>query len=426
MLRLDAGQMPAVDLQALADLFSAHSQAPGTQLSPLPRPDIILANKEQTVADPEKSSDRVQLIPSQKRRHGGFGFVAMMNGYVYHCDYQREGSAGARVYWKCTQRGGCGARLITDKLGLVLNARNNFHSHPPVDENPDNGTRKLEDKDENAPFGSRKQNFNANLAFVKEIHKRKHVLFGSPDHAQHMDVSQIKEKAWEEIREAMTQQGHSKFVGKDWRQLRANEWQQVRRATMAKKYVNDMSGAKGANLNELDQLVLEVVGHESENEGTEQENNSGNGLRNVETALEPLQLPQTNSTMPNNDLLSTILSQFDPSALQQLTQSQTPTLSPDEEANKKLKMEDGADAFRCSPSSSFDDVVDQNDVNFEDLRLRYTREKYRLSIAQEKAKLDLLQTQLNHELQLHEIRLQSEKARLKYEEMRLKREEELQ
>ncbi|CAD5226852.1 unnamed protein product [Bursaphelenchus xylophilus] len=421
MLRLDAGQMPQVNLQALAELFSVHSQtADPSQLSPIPRPDVILPNKDPT--DGEKNSDRVQLIPSQKRRHGGFGFVAMMNGYVYHCDYQREGSAGARVYWKCTQRGGCGARLITDKLGLVLNARNNFHSHPPVEEVPENGIRKMEEKDENSAVGSRKQNFNANLAFVKEIHKRKHVLFGTPEHAQHGDVSQNREKAWEEIRETVVQQGHTKFLGKDWRQLRANEWQQVRRATMAKKYVNEMSGSKGGNLNELDQLVLEIVGQENGNEGIEQENSSNGIFGNTE---EPLQLPHIHNSMPSNDLLSTILSQFDPSALQQLTQSQTPTLSPDEESNKKLKLEENSDAFRCSPSSSFDDVVDQSDVNFEDLRLRFTREKYRLSIAQEKAKLDLLQTQLNNELQLHEIRLQSEKARLKYEEMRLKREEAL-
>lgn len=168
MLRWEGGQMAPVELQGLAELLAQHAKAAvaaGTAVGGLnspPPPSTASAGTLEAVdhldnssalgasaagsaaqqsnglaAGPNNSttcSDCVQLIPSQKRRHGGFGYVAMMNGYVYHCDYQREGSAGARVYWKCTQRGGCGARLITDKKGNVLNARNNFHSHPPAEE----------------------------------------------------------------------------------------------------------------------------------------------------------------------------------------------------------------------------------------------------------------------------------------------------
>lgn len=133
--------MAPVELQTLAELFSMHSTP--TQLSPLIQSPLI----KEPPTNEDKPSDKVRLIPSQKRRHGGFGYVATMNGYIYHCDYQREGTAGARVYWKCTQRGGCGARLITDKTGNVLNARNNFHSHPPVDES-ENSAGKSEEKDE--------------------------------------------------------------------------------------------------------------------------------------------------------------------------------------------------------------------------------------------------------------------------------------
>lgn len=113
-------------------------------------------------------------------------------------------------------------------------------------------------------MGSRKNNYNANLAFVREIYKRRNILFGSTDGLNHNEANLAKEKAWEEVKEAISQLGHQKFKNKDWRQLRANEWQQVRRSAMAKRYLNDLSGAKNP-LNELDRLVLEIVGQEEQN-----------------------------------------------------------------------------------------------------------------------------------------------------------------
>ncbi|KAI6227570.1 hypothetical protein M3Y99_01235500 [Aphelenchoides fujianensis] len=364
------------------------------------------------------SMNKVELIPSQKRRHGnGFGYVAVLNGFVYHVDYQREGAGGARVYWKCTQRGGCGARIITDKNGVVLNARNNFHSHEPFEEGNENKMVRAS--------RTRTFNYQSNLALIREISKRRQHLFGTNDQLTAEENALIRECAWEEIRKALATQGHAKLAGKDWKLLRAHGWQQARKTAVYKKFLNMVPGAKTVPLDELDNIVLDIIGNDQlfDTESIDDETPVETPKDEADSATVSTSPSLSNEPLNPLEILQSFCVNLADENQKAATNSRN-----DRTANSQ----DGDE----SPKTPFDELhggqksaTDSSEPpDSPDFQADGEQNLQRLQLAQDRLKLKQLQQRIAQEKELHELKLEVERANLRhararatYEEERLKR-----
>ncbi|KAI6216124.1 hypothetical protein M3Y94_00466100 [Aphelenchoides besseyi] len=365
-------------------------------------------------ADAALIEQKVDLIPSQKRRNGGFGYVALLKGFIYHVDYQREGTGGVRVYWKCTQRGGCGARIITNKDGLILNARNNYHTHEPLEEGNENKAVRS--------GRSRSFNYQTNLALIREISKRKQTIFGYNDALTPEENVIHREIAWEEIKSALTAQGHTKFSGKDWKLLRAHGWQQARQTALSKKFINLVPGAKHMPLDELDEIVLDIVGNET--------------LCNTENLDDLSQIDMAKDDVDSNTVSTSPSLSNEPISALAILNSFVAGINDNaaENRNNRESVELIDNGQSESPQNPFEELYQNQQHSIADANSPPTptsqsdmeRERARVQIAHERAKLILLEKQIAQEQELHQLKIEVEKANLRasrakaqYEEKRL-------
>lgn len=100
------------------------------------------------------------------------------------------------------------------------------------------------------------------LLFLKEVLHRKDILFGSFN-----DLSEghrKKKQAWEDILTVLKCNGYHGDT--TYCKLRDNTWKNIRTATMKKVDNRKQTGAEGGpgnQLNDVDELVLQIVGKES-------------------------------------------------------------------------------------------------------------------------------------------------------------------
>uniref|UniRef100_A0A1I8C2Q4 Regulatory protein zeste n=1 Tax=Meloidogyne hapla TaxID=6305 RepID=A0A1I8C2Q4_MELHA len=101
----------------------------------------------------------------------------------------------------------------------------------------------------------------ARIIFLKAILERKDVIFGgfSPNL-----TNKDKENAWNEVKEETLSNGIDKYSTKSWTKLRDECWQDLRKATLGKRDKKRLTGGEaGDDYNEVDNLVLAIVGQAS-------------------------------------------------------------------------------------------------------------------------------------------------------------------
>uniref|UniRef100_A0A915KPB2 Myb/SANT-like domain-containing protein n=1 Tax=Romanomermis culicivorax TaxID=13658 RepID=A0A915KPB2_ROMCU len=72
-----------------------------------------------------------------------------------------------------------------------------------------------------------------------------------------------KENVWKEVQKETLAQGFSKFSEKGWSNLGDECWQDLRKATLRKFDKNKQSSSRGKSYNEVDSLVLSILGKDS-------------------------------------------------------------------------------------------------------------------------------------------------------------------
>jgi len=86
------------------------------------------------------------------------------------------------------------------------------------------------------------------IAFLKAIEERKDTIFGAFSATL---TNKDKEKAWKEIQSETLAQGFTKYSEKEWKKLRDECWQDLRKATLRKFDSNHQSGSGGESYSEV-------------------------------------------------------------------------------------------------------------------------------------------------------------------------------